>query len=176
MVQLVTPEQLASHLGQDLDRASAEQAIETASAFVEAQTGMAFTTRTATVRLPGTSAPELVIPLRPLREVGTASIGGVLYFDFEVGDGVLWRSAGWRTRYGAQQVDVTVTYGFAAAPDDIKGVVREVAAVIYEGRQGVSSEGIDDYRANYTGALSETSQKTLAAYGAGPGTVRLQGR
>jgi hypothetical protein len=176
MVQLVTAEQLASHLQQDLDRASAEQAIETASAFVESKTGLAFTARTATVRLPATSALELVVPLRPLRAVTSVSIGGTTYTDFEPGDGVLWRASGWRTRFGAQRVEVTVDYGFTAVPDDIQGVVREVAATIYEGRQGVASEGVDDYRANYTGELSQTSKETLAAYGAGVGTVRLMSR
>lgn len=173
MVQLVTEEQLASHLKRDLDLATARQAVATASAWVESRTGMAFTPRTATLKLPATAALELVVPLRPLREVSAVSIGGTAYADWQLVGGLLWSARGWRTTYAPQDVELTVQYGTATTPDDIQGVVLDAAGLIYEVPPGTSSEAIDDYRVNFTGALSETSRQTLAAYGASAGVVRI---
>jgi hypothetical protein len=62
-------------------------------------------------------------------------------------------------------------YGTTATPDDIKGVVAEVAGAVYEGRLGVSNERVDDYAVSYTGVLSDISRATLAKYGATVATV-----
>lgn len=178
MVLLVTAEELASHLQRDdLDRASAEQAIRTASAWMESSTRLAFTSRTATVRLPSAWTRLIDWPLRPLRSVTSVTIDGTAYTDHTVtADGALWRSAGWQTTWAPQTVEVTATYGFQATPDDVKGVVLEVAGGIYDGRLGVESEQIDDHRVSYSGVLSETSLSTLASYGSGVGTTAMRGR
>lgn len=179
MVMLVTTAELASHLRvdeADLDAASAAQAVSTASAWVESTTGLAFTSRTSTVRLPSARARLIEWPLRPLRSVGSVTIDGTAYTDHSVtADGALWRSAGWQTTWAPQVVEVTATYGFQATPDDIKGVVFEVAEGIYDGTLAVESERIDDYQVSRSGVLSETSLKTLANYGASVGTTAMRG-
>lgn len=180
MVLLVTAEELASHLqipfDETIDRASAEQAISTASAWVESSTRLAFTSRTSTLRLPSAAARMIEWPLRPLRSVASVTIGGTAYTDFSVtADGWLWRSAGWQTLWAPQTVEVTATYGFEITPADIKGVVLEVAAGIFEGRLGVESQRIDDFQVSYSGVLSEVSRSTLARYGANVGTTSMRG-
>lgn len=181
MVLLVEAEELASHMqrGEDdpLDRASAEQAIATSSSFVESKTGLAFTPRTATVRLPSSAGLLLQIPLRPLTAVVSAKIGGTAYTDFVLtADGAIHRTRSWRTTVAPQIVEVTVQFGCARAPDDIKGVVYEMAEGIYDGRLGVESETIDDYRVAYSGVLSATSVQTLANYGADVAALSMAGR
>lgn len=178
MVLLVTAEELASHLQQDgLDRASAEQAIRTSSAWVESTTGLAFTSRTSTIRLPAGWARQLYLPMRPVRSVAAVTIGGVPFTDFTVtAEGHLWRASGWQTAWAPQTVEMTVTYGLEVTPDDVKGVVFEVAGGIVDGRLGVESQRIDDFQVAYSGVLSETSQKTLANYGSSVGTTAMRGQ
>lgn len=178
MVMLVTAAELASHLQKDVDTATAEQKIAAYSAWVESQTGMAFTARTATIRIPATAAQQLVIPLRPLRTVATVKIGSTTLTDFTLADGMLWRARGWRTSFTPEMVDVTVGYGLTVTPADVKEVVLEAAGLAYDVPAGVESEAIDDYRVSYiiTGQLSETSRATLAAYGANVAALSFTGR
>lgn len=178
MVLLVTAAQLASHLQvPEVDTLSAEQAIATASAYVETKTGLAFTPRTATIRLPSSAALEMRFPLQPVRAVTAASIDGVPVTDFTLtASGTIYRPRSWRTAYVPQTVRLTVDYGLAATPADIQGVVYELAAGIYDGRLGVESEQIDDYRVAYSGTLSDTSLATLAAYGADVAALSMTGR
>jgi hypothetical protein len=177
MVLLVTAAELASHLKKDLDTASAEQAIATASGYVEDKTGYAFTTRTATLTLPSSPALTLQLPVRPVRAVTAVTIGGSSYTDFRLtATGEVYRGRSWRTAYEPQDVEVTITYGIAVVPSSIKGVVLEVAGGIYDGQIGVESEQIDDYRVAYSGVLSHTSLATLAAYGADVASLSMTGR
>lgn len=180
MVLLVTAAELASHLQKDFDgyqTASAEQAIATTSTYVEGKIGMAFTPRTATIVLPSSRDREMPIPLRPARSVTSVSIGGTAYADVRLtADGTLYRALGWRTKYEPQDVLATIEYGMLVTPDDIKGLVCELAGGIFDGRLGVESEQIDDYRVAYSGVLSETSLATLSHYGADVGTLSMTGR
>jgi hypothetical protein len=178
MVLLVTAAELASYLQvPEVDTASAEQAIRTASGWVESKTGVAFTPRTSTLRLSGSLATILELPVRPVTAVTAVTIDGTAYTDFSLtAGGQLYRELTWRTGFGPQVVAPTVKYGCAAPPDDIKGVVLEMSGGIYDGRLGVRSEQIDDYRIAYSGVLSPTSLDTLASYGADVGTLSMTGR
>lgn len=178
MVLLVTAGQLASHLQvPEVDTLSAEQAIATCSAYVETKTGLAFTPRTATIRLPSSGGLELHFPLRPVRAVTAASIDGVPVTDFQLtAAGTIYRARSWRTAYAPQTLLLTVDYGMASTPADIQGVVLELAGGIYDGRLGVEAEQIDDYRVSYSGVLSETSRAILAAYGADVAALSMTGR
>lgn len=178
MVLLVTAAELASYLQvPEVDTASAEQAIRTASAWAESKTGLAFTSRTATIRLSGSPATILELPVRPVTQVTAVTIDGTSYADFSLtADGHLYRELSWRTAWGPQIISATIQYGCAVAPDDVKGVVLEVAGGIYDGRLGVQSEQIDDYRVAYSGVLSPTSLETLASYGADVGLLSMTGR
>lgn len=176
MVMLATAVELASYLKQDVDTVSAEQSLTFASAQVETMTGMAFTVRTATLSIPSWSGQVLSLPLKPVRSIVSASIGGGSITDYLLTASGLYRARGWRTNYAPQDIVITVQYGTTAVPDDIKGVVLEVAGAAYDGRNGVSSEGVDDYRVSYAGVLSHTSRATLAAYGADAGTVSMIAR
>lgn len=177
MVLLVTAAELASHLQvPEVDTASAEQAIRTSSAWVESKTGLAFTPRAATIRLSGSLATVLELPLRPVTAVSVVTIDGTAYTDFSLtADGHLYRGLSWRTACTPQIVSVTLQYGCAVAPDDVKGVVFEVSGGIYDGRLGVESEQIDDYRIAYSGVLSPTSLEALANYGADVGVLSMTG-
>ncbi|WP_045746393.1 hypothetical protein [Actinoplanes rectilineatus] len=178
MVQLATAAELASELGidlADLDQGKADRKLASASAAVESMTGMAFTTRTATLRLPGSAALELALPVRPVRQITAVSIGGRAYTDFRLtATGALWRARGWRTVWGPETVEITVEYGLTAIPDDIKGLVLEMAADTYDGR--VVMESIDDYRVQYAdgGGLSAEAARTLAAYGGGAAALAMR--
>lgn len=179
MVMLVTTAELASHLRvdeSDLDVPAAEQAIRTASAWVESTTGLAFTSRTSTVRIPSTWARSVSLPVRPVQGVSSVKIGGTPYTDFTLtADGLLWRSVGWQTMWEPQTVEAVVTYGIQTTPDDVKGVVLEVAEGVYDGNLAVESERIDDYQVSRSGLLSDLSIKTLASYGANVGTTAMRG-
>ncbi|MET0521481.1 MAG: hypothetical protein ABW156_05820 [Jiangellaceae bacterium] len=177
MVQLITPEELASYLQQDLDASTANQAINTASAYVESKTGMAFTPRTATVRLPASTGLEMSLPVRPVTAVASVTIDGTSYADYALtADGTVYRARSWRTAMYPQIVQMTIQYGCAQAPNDIKGVVTELSGGIYDGRLGVQSEAIDDHRVSYSGVLSAVSVQTLANYGADIGSLSMTGR
>lgn len=173
MVALISKAELGSAIGQpDVDDAQADLAIAYGSDWVEGACGMAFTARTATIELPASLAYELRIPLKPVRAVTAASIAGVAVTDYTVtADGTLYLLYGWRTSYLPEKVSITVQYGTTTTPGDIKGVVAEVSGAVYEGRLGVSAEGVDDYRVQYSGILSEISRATLAKYGARVGSV-----
>jgi hypothetical protein len=109
--------------------------------------------------------------------VTSVKIGGTSYTDFAItAGGGLYRAGSWRTASAPQTVEVTVQYGCTTVPDDIKGLVLELAGARYEGRLGVESEQIDDYRVAYSGVLSETSMATLAAYGADVAALSMTGR
>jgi hypothetical protein len=168
MVALITVEELGaapSLAGETLNVAQAEQAIATASAWVEGKTGMAFTERTATITLPSSRLFDMPFPLQPLRDVTAISINGVPVTDFKkTAMGTLFRTTQWATSYLPEDITVTAVYGFAEVPADIKGVVLELAALAYDGDEGVTSESIDDYRVQRGGMLSQMSLDTIARY------------
>lgn len=169
MVMLVSAEELASHLQRDdLDRATAEQAITTVSSWVESQAGWAFSPRTAELRLPATYASFLSVPVRkPLRSVDAVVIDGVAVTDWWLGTpGGVYRQGGWRPNGWAQPIDLTVTFGLDACPDDVKGVVYELAGLIVDNPTALTSERIGDLAEQYRDQLSAMSQATLTAYGA----------
>jgi hypothetical protein len=178
MVALVTRAELASHLQvPQVFNDAADLAIAAASAYVEGKTGLAFTVRTATIVLPSSRDREIPIPLRPARAVTAVSIGGTAYTDARLtAAGTIYRALGWRSTYEPEDVLVTVQYGLTTTPDDIKGVVLELAGARYEGHLGVESEQIDDYRVAYSSTLSQTSLVTLANYGADVGALSMSGR
>ena len=177
MVLLVTAEKLASHLQRelrpdDLDETTAEQNIASASGFVETQTGMAFTPRTATLHLPGARGDWLPVPVRrPLRSVEAITYGGApLTGAWWVEDGGIRRPAGWLGQlvWPPAPYVVTVTYGLAECPDDIKRVVYELAGSGVDNPTGAESEHSDDYDVRYRAELSQFARDTLTAYGANP--------
>lgn len=163
---LASAAELAVHLKQPVKTAAAEQALVTASAFVEGATGMAFTIRSVTLILPAPRGQFLYLPVRPVRGVTSVVSSGTMLtgYTLDAGLGLLYRYTGWSTALYTP-LEVTMQYGAAAVPDDVKGVVLEVAGQIYDEVLGKQSEGIDDYRVSFTGELSAMSRMTLSNYG-----------
>lgn len=167
MVLLVTAEELASHLQRDLDRASATQAIETASGWVESQTGWAFSPRTAELRLPPTYDIHLPVPVRkPLRSVDAIVINGVPVTGWSLTLGAVSRPGGWHYGGPAQPIDITVSFGMDACPTDVKGLIYELAAAILDNPTRLSSAQTSTVSETYRDELSPMSLATLTAYGA----------
>lgn len=174
MVMLATAAELATHLKHPVKTAAAEQAISVSSAYVEGVTGLAFTARTATISLAGVHSYTLEIPLKPIRGVTAVTAAGVPVTDHVVTAAGLFHPWGWGGPLVS--VEMVVQYGATVTPDDIKGVVLEMAGSVYDERQGISSEGVDDYRVTYTENLSPMSRSVLASYGAGARSVGMINR
>ena len=139
--QLVTPEDLASFLQQDLDLATATLLIEAATAVVQEAAGGQRILQVAgdTATLIGTTDSKLDLPQIPVTAVtsvtldGTAltagSAGGVTSTYRRIGS-KLWRTDGWQTYIGEPSTVVVVyTHGYPAAHQRLQRAYTERASV-----------------------------------------------
>lgn len=156
MEPLITLDDLAAR-GLD-PLAASEASINAASAAVRDAAGVPISAETVTVTVPGTCSYWLPIP-GPTTAVTAVSIDGVAIAatDYRVWPSRLWREGGW----GAAHIPVVIsmTFGLAAVPEDIKQLVCELsimasAATATDPR--VQSESIDDYRVTYAGGTVST--------------------
>jgi hypothetical protein len=171
MALYATASELASYLQKDLDTATATLVLTAASGRFarEAETVFTATTITYTDTVDGCST--VVLPYRPVTAVSAVRINGVTITGWVLRNGVLYRTAGFGYRFAfpPDQVDVDLTYGYTAVPDDVKGAVLEMAAQAYEVPVGaVVSESIDDYAVRYAttgGGMQLTSSAAALAAG-----------
>lgn len=110
--------------------------------------GTRFGTTSSTVTLAAYGERELFLP-GPVAGVSAVRINGVAVTDYtRIGD-VLYRSTrfGSRTAFPPDVVEVDLTSGYAAIPDDVKYAVLEIAAAIYKNPSRAVSvtETIDDF-------------------------------
>jgi hypothetical protein len=146
-----TATELAGYRQEDLDTYSATQALTLGTAeFIRvAETAFAATTATWSAIADGCTVLEL--PYNDVTAVSAVRINGVTITGWTLRVGTLYRSAGFGYRYAwpPDQVDVDLTYGKTAVPDDVKLAVLEIANGIYEHPAGWSSLTIDDYTVRY---------------------------
>jgi hypothetical protein len=167
--QLATPEDLASVLQQDLDRATAELLIECATAVVQSAAGrqriLQVVDDTETIYLDSYDTTTwLELPQRPVTDVSAVSIGGTAVSDWtpQLSRGRLFRTYGWRAAavndpLTPSSVEVTYTHGYPADSQHLqlaRSVTLMLAKTAYANPDGVLNEKIDDYSVTYEKAVS----------------------
>ena len=177
-----TASDLAAYLQQDFtaeETATADLALNLATAYVRNVVGQSITQATSTITLhvPDEPTTFLQLPQRPATAVNAVTISGTTVNDYTVLPGTLYRANGWSTgrsfRGAPVTVTVTYTHGYATVPDDIKAACLYVAAQIFANPTGVESVAIDDYRESRATAtagalLPPGLEQTLrAVYGGG---------
>lgn len=154
MAMYATPSELASYLQQDLDTATATQALTLASADFAAAADTAFAATTVTWTVEGGPGTSIEIPYRPVTAISQVRLNGNVITGWTLRLNALWRSAGFGTWYAfpADELQVDLTYGYTTVPDDVKKAVLEIAAGLYDNPTGAVSESIDDYTTRYNGS------------------------
>jgi hypothetical protein len=195
---LATPEDLASLLQQDLDRATATLLLECATAVIQspAVTGQRIVQvvdDTVTLDLDGyDGGPYLPLPERPVTAVSGVSIGTTVVTDFktQLSRGRLWRAWGWRSTlvfYPDQPSTVTVTYthGYPTGHQRLqlaRSAALSLAASPYTNPDGAVQVRIDDYAATYDAMAQRMAASPFLVgalkrqYALPPGTVQLATR
>jgi hypothetical protein len=173
-VMYATASELASYLKRDVDTSTATLALQTTSQLFALRANTAFLPTTATYQVEGNGWSRLRLPFRPIISIQavrivTAAGGTTTVTDYTRIKQVLFRLAGWGVRcaFPPDMVEVDLTHGFAAVPDDVKGAVLESAGAAYSSPDiTVKSESIDDYSvssaANSGGVMLSPAAKDLA--------------
>lgn len=151
MVQYATATELAAYLQQDVDTASAEQALQLASGEFSAVADTWFAAQTTTYVTTGTRATGILLPFNPVSAVSEVRINSVAVTGWTLIGNKLYRSAGFGSYspYVPDLLEVDVTYGYTSVPDDVKYSVIEMAAAAYDNPTGAMTETIDDYTVRY---------------------------
>ena len=165
----VTVSELASYLKQDIDTATATLAIQITSAMFSTRAATAFTPTSTTYVIEGLGYAQLILPYKPIITVDAIRINGVAVTDYTQVRSKLYRLAGFGTpgSFPPDVVEVDLTYGYAAPPDDVRGAVLESAGASYSNPDiTVQSDSIDDYSvssaANSGGvSLSQSAKDVL---------------
>jgi hypothetical protein len=189
--QLCTPEDLASLLQMDLDRATAELLIEMGTAVVQDAAGMRIV---EVIDDPFTVFPDtdvrthwLQLPEIPVTEVKDVTVNGVAVTDYTLVRGRLWRRTGWLsigTTYRGQPVEVSglSSHGYPEGSQDLqlaRGSVLSIIKGAYDNPIGASSEAIDDYKVTYAdleaqmAAAPHLAQSLRTKYGRRNRSIRM---
>ena len=156
-----TPADLAAHLQQSFtaeETATAQQALDLATARIQGLTGRQFTAKVNdVVTLETDGGRDLRLPNTPVTSVasvvgrGLGSSTSVTYTattDYElVGNRLVW-SRGWPGGW-AQLVTVTYSHGYATVPGDVKDACLEVAAQLFRNPDGMTTAALGDFRAEW---------------------------
>jgi hypothetical protein len=164
--------ELASYLKMDVDTATATLAIQTASQLFSVRANTAFTAVTVTYQAVGQGYWQLALPYRPIISVSAVRVAGVAITDYTRIKTVLYRLQGFGVpgRFPPDLVEVDLTHGYAAVPDDVKFAVLETAGGAYSSPDvTVKSESIDDYSVSSSAdsggmALSKSAQDLADLY------------
>jgi hypothetical protein len=164
-VMYASVSELASYLQQDVDTSTATLALQVTSQLFTVRANTAFQPVTLTYQTIGLGHRQLFLPYRPISAVTAVRIvnpntATVTVTDYARIKTVLYRLAGFGTPgiFPPDMVEVDLTYGYAAVPDDVKGAVLESAGASYSSPDiTTKSESIDDYSvssATDTGGVS----------------------
>ncbi len=167
--QLATPEDLASLLQEDLDRATAELLIECATAVVQRAAGgqriLLVEDDEITIYLDEHDDPYwLTLPQRPVVEVSQVLVGATAVTDWspQYNRSRIYRLSGWRySSYGlSTPVGVTITYSHGLDPTDqriqlARSAVLAFAAQGYTNPTGAQREQIDDYAIQFAAMTTQ---------------------
>ena len=191
---LITPEELASYLQEDLDTATATLVIEIATGVVQAATSQRLV---QVVDDPFTiyldeydTSRWLELPELPVTAASGFMVGATAVTDvtLDASRGRLYRPCGWRssTVYppsSPSTVTGIYTHGYATGDRRLqlaRSVVLVLAAACYGNPSAATREQIDDYAVQYTetatARLDETPATVAAlrrAYGRGPRSALL---
>jgi hypothetical protein len=192
---LVTLEELASYLQEDVDTATATLAIEIATGVVQAATSqrlISVTNETVTLYVDEYDTGQWIeLPQLPVTAVGAVLVGATTVTDTtaDLSRGRLFRSLGWRSiaLYPYNQPStVTVTYSHGYATGDrmlqfARSIVLGLAGATYAAApSNVVREQIDDYAVQYTTAATARLDEMPGAvaalrrvYGRGPRSALL---
>lgn len=172
---LITGQDLATYLSQTYDSgdASLAQAVTLSCGLVTAYTGQLIESATYTHTLLIGTDRTIRLPQRPVTAVTSVTIDGTLLTadtDWDW-DGVSPSIALDGYTLDAEEWTAVVVYtaGYASVPADVKAATLSVAAAIYAGAPGVTSESIDDYRVTYetsrgAGGLNDYERAILRKY------------
>ena len=172
---LITGQDLATYLSQTYDSgdASLAQAVTLSCGLVTAYTGQLIESATYTHTLLIGTDRTIRLPQRPVTAVTSVTIDGTLLTadtDWDW-DGVSPSIALDGYTLDAEEWTAVVVYtaGYASVPADVKAATLSVAAAIYAGAPGVTSESIDDYRVTYetsrgAGGLNDYERAILKKY------------
>jgi hypothetical protein len=166
--------ELASYLQQDVDTSTATLVLQTTSQLFTLRANTAFLPTTVTSQVAGNGWSRITLPFRPVISIQavrivTAFNGTTTITDYTRIKQVLYRLAGWGVRcaFPPDMIEVDLTHGMAAVPDDVKGAVLESAGAAYSSPDvSTKSESIDDYSvsfsANAGGVMLSPAAATLA--------------
>ncbi|MFE2140186.1 hypothetical protein ACFXA3_00200 [Streptomyces sp. NPDC059456] len=175
----------------DLDSASADLALASASAVIRRWTRQSITlVEGDVVTLRVLDERELVLPQRPVVSVSQVRVNGLVLQDWVLSVDRLLRAGGWRHLPGTTTypdpglVEVTYTHGYAEVPDEVRAVCLDLAAVSVTNPGGLreSERAIDDWRQRDvyaaetlgSGVLSQAHREMLSGYRRRIGTVGLR--
>lgn len=173
MVQYATAAELASYLQQDVDTATANQALTLASHQFSMSADTWFAPTPVTYQVPGDGCRSLRLPFWPVIAVLAVRVAGttVPSGDYTLIRDVLYRRTGTfgtPMRFPPDLVEVDLSHGYATASDDVKLGVLQIAAESYANPVGaVVSESIDDYTVRYDGRAIAASGRHWSDIAAG---------
>lgn len=166
MVQYATATELAGYLGQDVDTYTADQALTLASGSFSQAAATWFASTSATFTTTGTVGTSIRLPFRPVIAVAAVRINNVAVTGWTLVKNTLWRQAGFGTSCTVppDKVEIDLTHGYTAVPDDVKAAVLETAATAYSQPVGaVLGERIDDYEIRFAAAAGGIELTSSAA-------------
>lgn len=152
-VMYATASELASYLKQDLDTSTATLALQVASQLFSTRADTMFVPTTVTYRTQALGYRQVELPFRPIISIQQVRIinqfsGTLIITDYLQIKRMLYRLIGFGVpgMFPPDAMEVDLTHGWAAVPDDVKGAVLETAGSAYMNPDvSTSSETIDDY-------------------------------
>ena len=149
---------LASFLQQDVDTATATLGLQIASSLFSLRADTMFLPTTVTYRTEAMGYRQQKLPFRPVISIQQVRIinqfsGTLIITDYEQIKTVLYRLIGFGVpgMFPPDALEVDLTHGYAAVPDDVKGAVLETAASAYISPDTTTTgETIDDYSVHFS--------------------------
>lgn len=152
MASFASPSDLATLLRQDVDTASAQQALDLATGRIKSRTGQDFAAAAGDVIVLEGNNGLVRLPQRPVTAVTlvetsggyaplayTAAPEGTMYS--RIGAELTWLGCS----HWPALVRVTYDHGYATIPDDVRECCLELAREKYENPSGLGGETVDDY-------------------------------
>lgn len=168
-----TVSDFATFIGRDLtaaDTATASQALDLATGYIQARTGQTISSATETVTLDGIGYGLLALPEIPVTAVASVVVEGLTWVNdtdyYWTRKGIIRQRRRW-WGYRPRSVVVTYTHGYSTIPEDIRRLCLKLAQTMYENPGNVKSESIGDYSVAYGAVesnLNEDDKATLAYY------------
>lgn len=161
LAPLATIDDLQTKIGGKGDDEKLKLALALASGRFRGQANNPISLTTETVTLDTQGASRIMLPAAPVRDVSQVQVDGVDTAYEWSEHGVLRFDTPLPDRYRALQV--TYTHGYDPIPDDVRDVVLEQAAAIYNLLPGVMSYTVGAESRSYSTALTVGTTAQWAA-------------